>query len=114
MPRHESRQHLAFLFWPDSNEAQAYSNLRKVLSALRNALPEAERFLHTDSKVVQWRADAPFTLDVAHFEQHLTAAQGAAQSKSRSEMIAHLEAGVELYAGDLLPNCYDDWIVPER
>ncbi len=110
----QSRQQLAFLFWPDSNEAQAYSNLRKVLSALRNALPGAERYLHTDSKVVQWRADAPLTLDVAHFEQHLAAAERAAQSRSQREMIAHLEAAVELYVGDLLPNCYDDWIVPER
>lgn len=25
-----------------------------------------------------------------------------------------LEEAVDLYRGDLLPGCYDDWIVPER
>jgi DNA-binding SARP family transcriptional activator len=27
----QSRQHLAFLFWPDSTEAQARNNLRQAL-----------------------------------------------------------------------------------
>src|SRR5215472_5026386 len=32
------RQHLAFTFWPDSNEAQARNNLRQMLHELRHAL----------------------------------------------------------------------------
>ena len=35
------RQHLAFLFWPDSSEAQARTNLRNLLHKLRAALPQA-------------------------------------------------------------------------
>src|SRR5262245_46437868 len=54
----QPRQHLAFLFWPDSSEAQAYSNLRKALHALRSALPEADHFLQIDAKTVQWRPAA--------------------------------------------------------
>jgi DNA-binding SARP family transcriptional activator len=42
----QSRRHLAFLFWPDSTEAQARTNLRNLLHHLRHALPEADRFLH--------------------------------------------------------------------
>ncbi|MFN8487281.1 MAG: AAA family ATPase [Caldilineaceae bacterium] len=100
----QSRQHLAFLFWPDTNEAQALTNLRNLLHKLRQALPTLDDFLETNAQTVQWRADAPFTLDVADFEDSLT------QTASRE----NLARAVQLYRGDLLPSCYDDWILPER
>jgi len=37
----QPRSHLAFLFWPDSTEAQAYTNLRQLLYHLRQSLPYA-------------------------------------------------------------------------
>src|SRR5712691_9715985 len=37
----QARSHLAFLLLPDSDEAQAYSNLRKLLHQLRQALPHS-------------------------------------------------------------------------
>jgi tetratricopeptide (TPR) repeat protein len=58
--------------------------------------------------------DAPMTLDVVLFEQSLAAAERAAQRSNQPELLSHLEAAVEHYTGDLLPNCYDDWLVPER
>ena len=41
----QSRSHLAFLFWPDTSEAQAHTNLRNLLHHLRRALPNADPFL---------------------------------------------------------------------
>jgi DNA-binding SARP family transcriptional activator len=61
----QSRRHLAFLFWPDSSEAQARTNLRREYYQLRHALPEADRFLSADAQTSQWNPSAPFTLDVA-------------------------------------------------
>ena len=66
----QPRSHLAFLFWPDSTEAQARTNLRYLIHQLRHALPQADQFLHTGDGMLHWQADAPFTLDVADFEQH--------------------------------------------
>jgi predicted ATPase/DNA-binding SARP family transcriptional activator len=99
----QPRHHLAFLLWPDSTEAQARTNLRHQFHLLRQALPEADRFLYTDAQTLQWRPDAPFTLDVADFESNA----------QKSSLIA-LQEAVDLYRGDLLPSCYDDWILPER
>jgi DNA-binding SARP family transcriptional activator len=65
----QARRHLAFLLWPDSNEAQARTNLRHQFHLLRQALPEADHFLQIDAQMLQWRADAPFHLDVAEFEK---------------------------------------------
>ncbi|GAB4411724.1 MAG: BTAD domain-containing putative transcriptional regulator [Anaerolineae bacterium] len=100
----QSRHHLAFLLWPDTPEAQAHTNLRTLLHRLRQALPEADRFLVADAQTVQWRLETPFALDVADFEQSL------AQASS----LPALQQAINLYQGDLLPDCYDDWILPHR
>jgi DNA-binding SARP family transcriptional activator len=49
----QSRQHLAFLFWLDSTEAQARNNLRQSLHLLKHALPDADHFLQSDVQSVQ-------------------------------------------------------------
>lgn len=36
----QPRQRLAFLFWPDSEEAQALTNLRRELHHLRRVVPD--------------------------------------------------------------------------
>ncbi|MFN8454180.1 MAG: BTAD domain-containing putative transcriptional regulator [Anaerolineae bacterium] len=110
----QPRAHLAFLFWPDSSEAQARTNLRYLLHQLRQALPQVEQYLHTGDGALHWRADAPFTLDVADFEQAITEANRAEQAGNPAEMRATLERAVSLYQGDLLPSCYDEWLLSER
>jgi DNA-binding SARP family transcriptional activator/tetratricopeptide (TPR) repeat protein len=99
----QPRERLAFLFWPESGEAQARTNLRQALHHLRRAVPDSERFLETEARAVRWRSDAPCWIDVAEFETLAVAEEREA-----------LESAVGLYTGDLLPDCYDDWVVPHR
>ncbi len=110
----QSRQQIAFLFWPDSSEAQARANLRQRLHYLHQALPEADRFLQLTSKTIQWRADAPFIADVVEFEHQLALARAAEQTTHTVALRTALAAAVACYQGDLLPDCYDDWILPLR
>ena len=63
-----SRQQLAFHFWSDSTDQQALKNLRTLLTRLRHALPDADHFIDVTAQTIQWRPNAPFTLDVAKFE----------------------------------------------
>src|SRR5512136_1137321 len=95
-----SRQQLAVTFWPDTTDAQARTNLRTLITRLREALPDADPFLAIDAQTVQWRSNSSCAIDVIEFEQALTA-------KRMTDAIA-------LYHGDLLPGCYDDWIAGER
>ena len=96
----QPRQRLACLFWPDSNEAQARTNLRNLIHLLRQALPGAKDYLHTDGPTIQWNPDSDFALDVAELEKAMTA--GA------------FDCVVNLYTGDLLPDCYDEWVISKR
>lgn len=105
----QPRQQIAFSFWPDSSEQQAYTNLRKLFFQLRRVLPQADAFLTVERHHLGWRPDAAFTLDVAEVEEALgRLAQGA------STDVAAVERLVELYRGELLPTCYDDWLLPLR
>src|SRR6266702_2492637 len=110
----QQRQHLAFLFWPDTTEAQARNNLRQLLHQVRQAFPSVERFLSADTHMLYWHPVTPFYLDVAAFEQVLTEAAAATQRDEQHQLQAALEQADSLYRGELLPGCYDEWILPER
>ena len=97
----QPRQRLAFLLWPDSTEAQARTNLRKVLHTLRRALPDADRFIEvTPTHAALARRTRPYRLDLDEFERALAADR--------------LQAAVDAYAGDLIEGSYDDWVLEER
>ncbi len=100
----QSRRHLAFCLWPDLSEVRARANLRKQLHQLQRAWPESDRYLTVDAQTLQWRADGSCSLDVAEFEI----------AASHTQSVTDLQRALDLYAGDLLPSCYDDWIVSER
>jgi DNA-binding SARP family transcriptional activator len=96
----QPRRQLAYLFWPANSEEQARTNLRKSIHFLRQSLPDADRFLLSDGPALQWDPAAPVQLDVSAFEAAASAGD--------------LEQAIALYTGDLLPDCYDEWILPER
>jgi DNA-binding SARP family transcriptional activator/tetratricopeptide (TPR) repeat protein len=110
----QPRERLAFLFWPDSEEPQARTNLRQALHHLRRALPDVDRFVESGPKVLRWRPDAPMRLDVANFEQELSRAADARERGETDEERSGLSAALALYTDDLLPSTYDEWVVPKR
>ncbi|MGQ0571697.1 MAG: AAA family ATPase [Armatimonadota bacterium] len=102
--RPQSRAHLAALFWPESTDGQARTNLRRLVLDLRRAVPRPERHVHIDHHVLQWLESSPLRLDVEEFQRGVRA----------DASLGDLEQAVVLYRGDLLPECYDDWVIPER
>jgi len=110
----QSRQQLAFLFWPDTPESQARTNLRQLLHHLHRALPEADQFLQIETKTVQWRPESPFSVDIADFNRHLTEAVAARKEGRVASERTELESALKNYSGELMPACYDEWILPER
>ncbi|WP_309572548.1 AAA family ATPase [Deinococcus sp.] len=98
----QARKRIAFALWPDSDEAQAQTNLRRELHHLRHALPDANAFLEVTPTTLRWRHDAPGEVDVARFEH------------AAGDTAAELERAADLYRGDLLPGLDDDWLDPFR
>lgn len=105
----QPRQRIAFLFWPDTSDAQAQTNLRQLLHTLKQRLPNAAAYLQADDHTVTWLRSGPDLLDVAAFE-------AAMDDAFRTNGAARLEAleRAAAYTGDLLPGCYEDWVINLR
>src|SRR4051794_26048391 len=109
----QSREHLAYMLWPESNEAQARTNLRQLLHNLRRALPVHCSLLVADNHTVHWKADKSCAIDVMEFEAEVQAAASAKQSDVPAAR-EPLEEAARLYQDDLLPDLYDEWLEPRR
>jgi predicted ATPase/DNA-binding SARP family transcriptional activator len=98
-----SREALAYVLFPESDETAALAELRRYLYLAAKALPErsGEPWLIVDSETVRWNDAAGAFVDVVAFEQL------GANPDTYAEAI-------ELYGGDLLEDVYDDWILSER
>jgi DNA-binding SARP family transcriptional activator len=110
----QSRQRLAFLLWPDSTEAQARTNLRHVLHTLRRRLPDPDRYLEITPRTLRWRPEAPYWLDVAAFEGLLAPAGVDPAPGDGKDRRRALREAVEIYTGELLAGCYDEWLLADR
>jgi DNA-binding SARP family transcriptional activator/tetratricopeptide (TPR) repeat protein len=102
------RERLAFLFWPDSTEAQARTNLRQALHHLRRALGASGACLRVDHRAVRWISEDNVEIDVVTFDE---AARAGLEQGGHHTL---LERAADAYRGDLLEGCYDDWVLPER
>jgi DNA-binding SARP family transcriptional activator/predicted ATPase len=101
------RQQLAVHLWPDVTDTDAKANLRRRLHELKQLIPELDRWLRVEPKTIQWVLTEDCCVDVAQFETAITQSQSAQPQQA-------LEQAATLYQGDLMPSCYDDWIVPYR
>jgi DNA-binding SARP family transcriptional activator len=104
----QSRETLAGLFWPESTEANARSNLRHAIWRLRQAIepdpaPAPGDTILSEGEFIFFNAATPYDLDVDRL-----ANERAEQS------LADLLTAVEVYEGELLPGYYEPWVILER
>jgi DNA-binding SARP family transcriptional activator len=108
----QTRQQVAVHLWPDAIEGDAKANLRRRLHELKQLIPDADRWLRVETKTIQWLLTEHCFVDVVQFETAITQSQSAQSESAQSQQA--LEQAATLYQGDLMPSCYDDWIVPYR
>jgi predicted ATPase/DNA-binding SARP family transcriptional activator len=109
----QPRQRLAAIFWPDSSEQQARTNLRRELHYLRVLLGE-DPSLVVEPATLMWREWPTCRVDVCVFRRERQLALQALAAGDQHAMLEHGTAAVEEYRGDLLPGMYDDWVLVER
>lgn len=124
--RRHLRGGLVALLWPDQPAKQAYQNLRKTLSRLRQAIGDGEArpsHLISDSLTLQFNPKSDYWLDVEVFETLLTDTErhphrrlGACRS-----CVSRLNLASELYRGEFLAGMdlsdaatFGEWLVLER
>jgi DNA-binding SARP family transcriptional activator len=109
----QARQRIAGLFWPDSTDAQALTNLRRELHQLRHVLGD-EPSLVVTSRDLCWHDTEAARVDVRIFDIERQAALAAAAADDSEGILVHGAAAVAQYRGELLPGVYDDWLLDAR
>jgi len=109
------RRRLAFLLWPRATESAARRNLRQYLHRLRRALDPLdlnELLQDVDGGRMIFHPGEELWIDVSAFEKEL--ARVPQNLQNAADVPPSLLTLLELYGGDLLPDNYDDWVIPLR
>jgi predicted ATPase len=112
--RAHPREELVDLLWPDSEIDSGRLNLRVALASLRRQLepPDVPQgsVLIADRSLLRLQHLA-CRCDAVEFEETLKV---AARSQDLHKKREALDRALTLYAGELLPGFYDEWILEER
>ncbi|MEV6880062.1 AAA family ATPase [Amycolatopsis sp. NPDC051128] len=106
----QPRRLIAGLFWPDSTDAQALTNLRRELHQLRHVLGE-QPSLAVTGRDLCWLDTPTSRVDVREFDVARRAALAAADARG---VVTHANAALAAYRGELLPSLADDWVLTAR
>ena len=116
--RHQphAREVLANVFWNNTSTTQSRANLRRTLWQLQAALGSqvSEDLVQVDAGWVQINPNASIWIDVGVLEQTFVEVRGSCgedMSDTHAQMVMR---AVELYHGELLDGCYQDWCLFER
>lgn len=94
------RDWVAGMLWPDTDQEVGRANLRPLVSELRGAIGAEQGRLKTpDRRTLRLDLDG-LTVDLFAFDDAIKAGE--------------LETAIELYAGALLEDCPEEWVVQER
>lgn len=109
----QTRQRIAGLFWPESTDAQALTNLRRELHHLRLILLD-EPSLVVTSRDLRWCDTTTCRVDLRVFDNERMAALAAAAAGDDNGTLLHSAAAIAAYRGELLPGWYEDWLLDAR
>jgi WD40 repeat protein/serine/threonine protein kinase len=100
------REHLAGLFWPDSDEGNAKGYLRQALWRLRKSFTDTASsipdYFQANKISIAFDPGYPYWLDTAVLEDET------------ADSLEDILGSTQVYSGELLPGFYDEWAILER
>lgn len=117
--RFHAREVLAGLFWGESSEDRARSNLSTTLWRLRKVLepssiPSGAYLVTTSTGEIGINRKSDPWIDVEFFENQLKTCLAKPYRSLNMKEVSQLEGALNLYKGELLEGIYDDWALHER
>jgi len=113
-----SREKLATLLWGDYSTAQAKHCLRQTLWQLKTLIGDRRsaggELLTINPEQVGINPAADVWMDTASFEEAYDSVRNISPAQMRADVMESLCRAVDLYQGDLLTGCHEDWCLCER
>lgn len=109
----QSRHRVAGLFWPESGEAQALTNLRREIHQLRQRLGASSPVVVSATDLA-WSDRPDVRVDVRTFALARSAALRAFDDDDLDGGVSAATAAIAEYRGDFLPGLDDDWAAEIR
>lgn len=112
----QAREQVAGILWGDLDDRRARNCLNTALWRLQTALSESASgtpYLTVDAQRMRVNLASDIWIDVVEFEARCA---WAAQTPpdNPEQRAAFYRQAVELYTGDLLVDCFEDWCIIER
>jgi predicted ATPase/DNA-binding SARP family transcriptional activator/Tfp pilus assembly protein PilF len=100
--KHQSRDELAALLWPDFDQTSARASLRRVLAALKKEIGEAS--LDADRDLIGLKPEADLLVDVEDMQRRLAECEthGHPPAEVCQACLAPLSEAAALYQGDFM------------
>jgi DNA-binding SARP family transcriptional activator len=117
--RFHAREVLAGLFWGESSENRARSNLSTTLWRLRKVLepkpiPPGAYLVTTPMGEIGFNRDSDHWIDAEFFENQVKPVLAKPYESLNAKEVSQLAMALELYEGELLEGFYDEWALRER
>jgi DNA-binding SARP family transcriptional activator len=112
-----TREHLAGVFWGESEEERARHALNTTLWRINRVLEPAggsanqRGYLRVTPQHIGFNTASDTWLDVAEFESRCELAEQAETPMQRAALYTQ---AISFYRADLLVDCYEDWCLVER
>lgn len=117
-PHPQNREKLAHQFWGDLPSQTSRKYLRNALWRLRQSFQAAgepfEKYIFISEDTISYINITDTWLDVDLFDQTVNKIIRVSENELTLEQLNALEAAANLYIGDLLESCYDDWCLYDR
>jgi DNA-binding transcriptional activator of the SARP family len=112
------RELLSETLWGDQSSTKSRKSLRQTLWRLQSALGKQENSaqpaLLIDNDWIQIVLPPDFWLDTAEFEKIFNSVKGKRIQELRAPDFKKMQFAADIYEGNLLEGCYQDWCVFER
>ncbi len=117
--RPHSREVLASLLWGNYTTAQSRKYLRQAIWHINSQLQEQRNgsgatLIVAEQEWVQLNHDLDLWVDALAFEETCAWVRGTPSHEMSDEGVKALQTAAQIYVGDFLEGCYEDWCILER
>lgn len=116
--RRASKDSIIDTFWGDADFESVGRNFHPTVSHIRKALnsnqPLKQNFLlYRDSDYIL-NSDFSYAIDIEEFDRLVSEGEAARRAGRHEQCVTCYEAAVEIYRGEFMQGCYEEWVEEQR